>query len=112
MHVKHTRGPWQVEQAFGYKIRAAGGKLVAEVSTLLPLTWESPANAYLIAAAPDLLLACHAALAELEKRPAGNPRVLRLLRDAVARASGATATGWMPVPREERAEEIEVQIKR
>ena len=69
MQARHSPGPWKAVQAYGYKIKAADGKIVATLPTHCPLTWECPANAYLVAAAPDLLAACRMALDVLEDYP-------------------------------------------
>lgn len=92
----HTPGPWKAIQAYGYKVRAADGKIVASLPTHCPLTWENPANAYLVAAAPDLLAACQMALDELNSHPDNHNHLKRRLRDAIAEATGQTAKGWMP----------------
>ena len=96
MEWKNTPGPWKVVQAFGYQIRAADGCIVAKVKTQCPLTSENPANAYLIAAAPELLAACRVALQVLKDQPASIEPVRQALQDAIGRANGQDAEGWMP----------------
>ena len=96
MEGKYTPGPWKVVQAFGYQVRAADDCIVAKVQTHCPLTSENPANAYLIAAAPDLLAACRVALKVLEDQTAAIEPVRQALQEAVGRANGKDAKGWMP----------------
>ena len=102
---KHTPGPWSVEMPFADSIdelpviTAHDGKtLVAEI--LQPLTdeegdWRGNYDAQLIAAAPDLLAACHSALALLRLISpllpgpvAGAPETFAQLVQAIARAVG------------------------
>lgn len=99
MEATHTPGPWQATLAYGYRIESAEGKIVATLPTHCPLTGEDPANAYLIAAAPDLLLACQELAAQIENDPAISDDSRRLLQDAIANATGKAATGWMPAGR-------------
>lgn len=70
---KHTPQPWK---ARGNEIHAHGG-IVAEVNTIEE---RGIADARLIAAAPELLAACYAALERLsfanpDQQPASNPAV-------------------------------------
>jgi len=53
-----TPGPWKAAMAYNCKITATDGTVIAAVPNRCPLTREDPANAYLMAAAPDLLKAC------------------------------------------------------
>ena len=96
MEMYHTPGPWKAIQAYGYKIRAADGKIVASLPTHCPLTWESPANAYLIAAAPDLFAACRLALDVLKAHSNIPEHIKQALHDAIAEAVGQSVEGWMP----------------
>jgi len=91
MQARHSPGPWQAVQAYGYKIKAANGKVVATLPTHCPLTWECPANAYLVAAAPDLLAACRMALDVLDC-----PDTRQALVDVIAEATGQVIEGWIP----------------
>jgi hypothetical protein len=97
----HTPGPWKATLAYGYRIEAAGGKIVAKLPTHCPLTGEDPANAYLIAAAPDLLAVCRAVLEHADSNPDIPDHDKQMLRDAIAQATGQTAVGWMPSGRNE-----------
>lgn len=63
----HTPGPWHVSN--GVQIRSAKHQ-IAKVWSMRG--GEGNANARLIAAAPDLLEACHVALAEVSA-PTGQP---------------------------------------
>ena len=81
--------------AFGCRIQAADGTVIARVPTRCPLTWEDHANAYLIAAAPDLLEACQMALDNLGTHPD-----VQILHNAIAEATGRAVEGCMPVRRE------------
>jgi hypothetical protein len=95
---EHTPGPWSVGYRFGSKVATSiwqnnpPGDPVASVTELQPPS-ERTANAHLIAAAPDLLAACEAALAHLTD-PASTVTVSRYkalteqLRVAIARAYG------------------------
>ena len=99
IHLRHTPGPWRAVLAYGYKIKAPDGRVIADLPTHAPLTWENPANAYLIASAPDLLVACQSALAVLEDYPEVSPETQICLRSAIAEATGESVEGWMPVGR-------------
>jgi len=76
--------------AYGYKIRAADGKLVADVNTHCPLSWESSANAHLIAAAPELLAACRLALELCNQHPDSSRETRQVLQNAIEKATGRT----------------------
>ena len=99
MHVWHTPGPWRAVLAYGYKVKAPDGRVIASLPTHTPLTWENPANAHLIASAPDLLVACQSALAVLQEHPDIPPETLTRLREAIAEATGELIEGWMPADR-------------
>ena len=88
MQTFHTPGPWRTVMAYGYKIKAADGTIIAALPTHCPLTWESPANAYLVAAAPDLLAACNLVLDDLNGQLELDDRTQRMLRSAIAKATG------------------------
>ena len=92
--VSHTRGPWSAD---GYHIRAVDG--IARVATVahdqqgLRRGHElSIANARLIAAAPDLLIACRFVYACLQQERAWrNPdlnQAMIILSDVIAKAEG------------------------
>ncbi len=70
------------------RMKAANGTVIATAPTRCPLTWEDPANAYLVAAAPDLLGVCLAALDKLGMHPDA-----QILRNAIAEATGRTVEG-------------------
>lgn len=88
---KHTPGPWRLGSSARI-IMAGMGRRIASV----PMyggneseTDENAANALLIAAAPDLLLACKAALAKLNHAPLDKISVAAdMLRAAIAKAEG------------------------
>ena len=96
---RHTPGPWKAVLAFGYKVTGPDGRVIAKLPTYAPLTWENPANAHLIASAPDLLAACQAALAALEDQPNIPSETLACLRAAIAEATCESIQGWMPTDR-------------
>lgn len=93
----HTPGPWEVAGADNYEIRSrlmpaefphrfksdSTGNAVAYVGNHTPDFGE--ANANLIAAAPDLLVA---AIAVIEILDTFDADVIHALRDAVAKALG------------------------
>ena len=101
METCHTPGPWKATMAYGYRIEANGGKVVARLPTHCPLTGEDPANAYLIAAAPELLDVCQMVLAEIDGNPDIPDHDKQLLREAIAKATGQAVVGWMPSGRKE-----------
>jgi len=108
---KHTAGPWHYGEAFQIlkgdtpcEFRGIGNGAVhigyASITGAVPDP-EAEANARLIAAAPELLEACEAALEYLNRnRPKGNIRdnftalnehengVVKPLRAAIAKAKG------------------------
>ncbi len=94
---KHRPGPWHVSKYLGEPsgtlqvVHASGDVQVADCRE----TWgyrlsveEAQANARLIAAAPDLLEACKAALAVREKNGMGEVGVSAQLRAVIAKAEG------------------------
>ena len=96
--MKHTPGPWRVDDG-----RILGNEPSVENDDVLicdvasnneALTDFDEANARLIAAAPDLLLACQAALALLEDNgQQGGPKWTKdTLRKAISKATDTTIT--------------------
>ena len=106
---KHTPGPWTLHPGAGKKSERyiwreapyPGGQCVAAVypgitgedERALDYPWSSrqeaaDANAALIAAAPDLLAACHAALAYLDDEDSAG--LVAEIAAAVAKAEGRT----------------------
>ena len=94
---KHTPGPWwpkpQDDQVIYETPDREGWTVVAEAGYTRTTEEERFANLLLIAAAPDLLAACEAALATLEhhysslySNPGGEVRIYTQLRDAIAKA--------------------------
>lgn len=96
---EQTPGPWKAEQPDGNDpiiwINTAE-RPGATICTLHPLGWTIPtvrANARLIAAAPDLLAACEAALGYIEEYGRwGESRLhaLRILESAIRAARGCS----------------------
>lgn len=87
---KHTPGPWTVMRTpSGYDhIRGPNGKRIShECSDLDDLDAEGMANAYLIAAAPELLEACRVAVAIFSERLSQTDD-MRPIYDAIAKATG------------------------
>lgn len=95
---EHTPGPWQVWYGgldgdtyftIGSKYGDVSG-VVCDYAVPSPRpSAEVRANARLIAAAPDLLAACQAALPYVEQMPWPAPeRVVDAVRAAVAKATG------------------------
>lgn len=90
--MKHTPGPWTIEDINVLSIRAKGFcGAICDVHWPLSLPASHPeaeavrhANANLIAAAPDLLAACKAAL------PASKGEVRWAIMAAIAKAKGET----------------------
>lgn len=91
---RHTPGPWRVE-CDGTSVCMAGQVCITDPGPDRATRAELKANAALIAAAPDLLAACRAALAEksrayqdtFDSRMDNDPTV-RTLRAAIAKAEG------------------------
>ena len=54
---KHTPGPWTVEHDYMPFVINGGGSIVASVTGTAAIRPEAPANARLMAAAPELLAA-------------------------------------------------------
>jgi hypothetical protein len=81
--LKHTPGPWRAQNCVG--VYTERGQLVASVHT--PITPHS-ADAYLIAAAPDLLDALRDALAAAEcSSILASDYVIGRMRDAIEKAT-------------------------
>jgi len=106
MPTSHTSGPWHVSPptAYGWDIRSADGKWVALVNNDhdnpdgFPTNEEGKANAYRMAASPDLLEACKFALGHLEVESEMNHQrgigpsfraEIETLRSAIAKAEGS-----------------------
>ena len=88
---KHTPGPWKV--FFTYNVQAKAERSVANCNTLSSngpdweqIKDENQANAYLIAAAPELLEACEAALPFIDQ-----PVIVAKIKAAIAKARGEVA---------------------
>lgn len=102
MNSKHTPGPWVVGAQLDHlnrltiRCQPRDGHLVALVELPSGGPAEMRATAALIAAAPDLLAACEAALTEFESwEPDADPMdpaevVKETLRAALTRVKGAT----------------------
>ena len=91
----HTPGPWRVEEielfetGSGVQVVAADGTVIADNQTYYPQSLD-PANAHLIAAAPELLEALKA-MSHVEARDPGHVESIRafsLARAAIAKAEG------------------------
>jgi hypothetical protein len=100
---KHTPGPWEYRVAANYV-----GFSIAPVNTVVTLAaverprgnpetlnvtcfnfpGDTEANARLIAAAPDLLEACKAALNDMECDDFASETLTKMIRDAIAKAKG------------------------
>lgn len=108
---KHTPGPWNVEHIPGIDMGATaeitapcedGGTPFDGRSIIVAQVWKTndetrwsddetaQANARLMAAAPDLLAACNAALAYLDAEDSAG--LVAEIAAAVARAEGRTET--------------------
>jgi len=94
METKHTPGPWKVEQYSGhphYEIYNTEPQRVASLQDHLP---QSENNAYLIAAAPEMLSALKFAedllCGRLVGVDPGNKIVLPAIQAALAKAEGVT----------------------
>jgi len=97
---RHTPGPWVVfvaaEDNAGLSISDVHG--IAPIARIPPVYAHGPANARLMAASPDLLAACKAALSSLDNRRRGGLKPDPTFRDwatvefelkaAVAKAGG------------------------
>lgn len=89
---RHTPGPWGLYD--GGTIISTVGDAAKAIAVLAPL-WpdQQKANAYLIAAAPDLLSAAKGALAYMSNALRCGPEgeTCRRLRLAIAKAEGEAA---------------------
>lgn len=90
---KHTPGPWQKAEPFA-SVKAPGRPCIADCGSRSDLTAQ--ANARLIAAAPDLLAACEAALesevcvcADIADGDSAGACLACVLFAAIAKARGA-----------------------
>jgi hypothetical protein len=89
---KHSPGPWRLKQV-GLEVWGADKRVVAnpDIGASSEISDETKrANAQLIAAAPDLLEACKAALAYFHDAKAGPCEALRA---AIAKAEGENPGG-------------------
>lgn len=89
MKAKHTPGPWHIHQATqtdgSYLILDRQDKIVGYTSS----SNEAEANANLMAAAPDLYIACKRALDDLNDRDDDSLAFIRIgLDKAIAKAEG------------------------
>ena len=84
--MSHTPGPWKERNPHkgAWELRCPKGNLVCWV------TLAKEKNARLIAAAPDLLAACKAAL-NIRSTDPDDPRVFEILYNAIAKAEGGAA---------------------
>jgi hypothetical protein len=101
---KHTPGPWYVginesviDSPAGEKflgIGTDGERTICRVSQLATQDAEDEANAQLIAAAPDLLIACQRALnwIELHAGEDWGKKIQERMRNAIAKAEGTDNT--------------------
>jgi len=95
---QHTPGPWSINSDGEHGLitiyhRDMGHKQICDMCLVAmdgnhELDQEERANAYLIAAAPQLLAACKAALNELESVLEKTNAVLDLLANAISKAEG------------------------
>lgn len=95
---KHTSGPWRTESEVDGRHHVVA--IMADAAAEHPLIAQALhglgrvsketalANARLIAAAPELLAACQAAEANLSPMYSREHLVMKLLRDAIAKAEG------------------------
>lgn len=92
MEAKHTPGPWRTGGANRLMVYA-NGWAVADAKIFHPHTDadQAEANAALIAAAPDLLAACKAALDLLTTLGKHDATTGDALEAAIARAEGRNA---------------------
>jgi hypothetical protein len=86
---KHTRGPWEVSMG-GAEVRPTrdGGVGLGPVARIVRRDGHMLDDARLIAAAPELLEACKAALAGEDKGFTLSPKTADLLTAAIAKAGG------------------------
>lgn len=89
---KHTPGPWNWENDRTILVAENGERIASDADAQYDLL-DGPnadANANLIAAAPDLLAACKAALDRHNYQGDGRPwpQLFDKIRDAIAKAEG------------------------
>ena len=90
----HTPGPWEVAQYAGdvtmieNRAPTGYGYSLTQVARILPVSESAEANARLIAAAPDLLIAAQQALYLLTSHGITHPSIDATIRPAIARATG------------------------
>lgn len=92
MKAKHTPGPWEARWRSGRCTTVVGRQRapICDTGTTIDNMQRDEANAHLIAAAPDLLDACRAALLQLNgDRPELIGVTKVMLEDAIAKAEGA-----------------------
>lgn len=87
----HTPGPWHIDRQSPYSsicIKPYPGRIVCDIEGS---DQETEANARLISAAPELLVACQQAMRDIELLPscAGHStiRTMEMLANAIAKAS-------------------------
>jgi hypothetical protein len=89
---KHTKGPWMKIGGGIYQADYVGRREVVHGSGIKGRTpEEKAANAALMAAAPEMLEACEAALSLTrwtDRNPMPSLQVERMLRDTIAKAKG------------------------
>jgi len=84
----HTPGPWKWDESYGAIVAGEGPNMLVTPIWKSSPAWgysENIANARLIAAAPDLLAACKAAI-EWHNRPGVGEVQRRMVIDALNRA--------------------------
>lgn len=95
--MEHTIGPWHFD---GHGVNSPTGERIAKVQHSNNYE-EGPdgkprrnarfdADSSLIAAAPDLLMACREALVYFLAEPFSSEHIRKILRNAVAKAKGTT----------------------
>ena len=92
----HTPGPWESYDGWKVRTQTRPARLVADCgfwsldyAKTLAMEPENIANANLIAAAPELLAACEAALVGLCDM--STPKMIRQVEEAIAKAKGVQA---------------------
>ena len=106
MNAKHTPGPWEAVDSMTVRTPlSAGGFMVADLPCHTP-HGERIANAKLIAAAPELLVALEAIVNAWEEGRAFSDKMNEIgkARAAIAKAKSDLAGMWDAIPDDERAE--------
>ena len=106
MDAKHTPGPWEAVDSMTVRTPlSAGGFMVADLPCHTPHE-ERIANAKLIAAAPELLVALEAIVNAWEEGRAFSDKMNEIgkARAAIAKAKSDLAGMWDAIPDDERAE--------